>query len=93
VGSCQGESGSKGKALPCKWTNPFIDPFVHLVNGCEFPKSPKTWLYCKKKQLCFDITMYNLKHLQQGSVCGPAKENSMKKSQNMLVWLNKMVLA
>jgi hypothetical protein len=28
-----------------------------------------------------------------GYVCGPAKENQMKKSQNMPVWLDKMVLA
>jgi hypothetical protein len=31
--------------------------------------------------------------LHQGSICGPKKENWMKKSQNMLVWLSKMVLA
>jgi hypothetical protein len=34
-----------------------------------------------------------LEQLQQCSVCGPAKENWMKKSQNMPVWLSKMVLA
>jgi hypothetical protein len=27
------------------------------------------------------------------SICGPAKENQMKKNQNILVWLSKMVLA
>jgi len=34
-----------------------------------------------------------LEQLHRYSVCGPAKENWMKKSQNMLVWFSKMVLA
>jgi hypothetical protein len=32
-------------------------------------------------------------HLQQCSVCDPAEQNCVKKSQNLWVWLRKMVLA
>ncbi len=48
------------KALPCIWTNP-IDPFVHLVNGCEIPNSSQTLIGCNaKKIMVFGITIYNL---------------------------------
>jgi hypothetical protein len=33
-----------------------------------------------------------LEDLERCSVCDPAQYNSMKKSQNMLIWLRKMVL-
>jgi hypothetical protein len=35
----------------------------------------------------------SLEQLRQWSVCDPGNQNLMKKSQNMLVWVNKMVLA
>jgi hypothetical protein len=37
--------------------------------------------------------MMDIEQLHQCSVCGPTKENWMKKSHNMPVWLSKMLLA
>jgi hypothetical protein len=67
-----------------------IDESAYLFEECVFILSFADHCAAECSFVCvFEL----LKQLQGCLLCGPAKGNWKKKSQNMLIWLNNLVLA